>query len=179
MGALPWLANTLPLTLTRKRQTSSPSNNLDQAESPTASSSGMADTAAELPFSGHVTPSEKDIKTDIDVDVEKAGNDSLSQKESHSQHDGDRMDADTKELTPMESARWDVSGDRSPFPEVQACVSTDDDVRLEVNSTFDFAFSILSVQCVVLLKREHTAFRMWVLTTIFVMLFSGVNVFFS
>ncbi|EIM86107.1 OPT oligopeptide transporter [Stereum hirsutum FP-91666 SS1] len=66
------------------------------------------------------------------------------------------MDADTKELTPMESARWDVSGDRSPFPEVQACVSTGDDVELEVNT-----------------------FRMWFLTTIFVILFSGVNVFFS
>lgn len=103
----------------------------DQTQSPTASSSGVAPTpTAELPFSSPVTPGEKDI------DVEKTG----SEKELGDSYDtvqeldGEYVDADKKELTPMESSKWDVSGDRSPFPEVQACVSTEDDVGLEVNS---------------------------------------------
>ncbi|KAJ6490473.1 OPT oligopeptide transporter [Mycena vulgaris] len=64
--------------------------------------------------------------------------------------------AELTELTPMEALKWNVDGDESPFPEVQACVSTDDDPSLEVNT-----------------------FRMWALTTIFVIVFSGVNMFFS
>lgn len=62
-----------------------------------------------------------------------------------------------KELTPMEAAKWSVDGDESPFPEVQACVSTEDDPTLEVNSACNTAHgatamitSICSLQDVVL-----------------------------
>ncbi|KAJ7074114.1 OPT oligopeptide transporter [Mycena amicta] len=94
--------------------------------------------------------------SDAGSDPEKA-DDSLTSKE--------RLDLDVKynvddaqlvELTPMEAFNWNVDGDESPFPEVQACVSTADDPSLETNT-----------------------FRMWTLTTIFVILFSGVNMFFS
>ncbi|KAJ7685541.1 OPT oligopeptide transporter, partial [Mycena polygramma] len=91
--------------------------------------------------SGTVTP-----------DVEK--DDSFTSKEKEDAKYADQ--AELVELTPMEALKWNVDGDQSPFPEVQACVSTEDDETLEVNT-----------------------FRMWALTTIFVILFSGVNMFFS
>lgn len=142
MGALSWLQNTRTLVagnLNRRGSSSLDHLPADQNDSPTASSSGMTTIpAVELPFSGPTTPiSEKDIKTNVDVDVEKIGINSSSDKGSDSQLHGEGLrEADQKELTPMESARWDVSGDRSPFPEVQACVSTEDDMGLEVNSAF-------------------------------------------
>ncbi|KAK4233060.1 OPT oligopeptide transporter protein-domain-containing protein [Achaetomium macrosporum] len=60
------------------------------------------------------------------------------------------------ELTPVEAFKWNVDGDQSPFPEVAACVPNTDDPTIECNT-----------------------FRAWTLTTVFVMLFSGVNQFFS
>ncbi|EIM86112.1 OPT oligopeptide transporter [Stereum hirsutum FP-91666 SS1] len=86
-------------------------------------------------------------------DVEKS--DSLSEKERDNIQYTDRTPEKT-ELTPMEAYKWDVSGEQSPFPEVAACVPVTDDHTLEVNT-----------------------FRMWVLVTVFVILFSGVNMFFS
>ncbi|KAJ7806252.1 OPT oligopeptide transporter protein-domain-containing protein, partial [Mycena olivaceomarginata] len=88
-----------------------------------------------------------------DLDLEK--DDSLTSKEKFKEDVSD-VDAELTELTPMEALKWNVDGDQSPFPEVQACVSTEDDESLEVNT-----------------------FRMWALMTIFVILFSGVNMFFS
>ncbi|KAJ7362691.1 OPT oligopeptide transporter [Mycena albidolilacea] len=88
-----------------------------------------------------------------DLDLEK--DDSLTSKEKLKEDVSD-VDAELTELTPMEALKWNVDGDQSPFPEVQACVSTEDDESLEVNT-----------------------FRMWALMTIFVILFSGVNMFFS
>lgn len=59
--------------------------------------------------------------------------DSFSSKEEQS--DVKYVDrAELTELTPMEALHWNVDGDQSPFPEVAACVSTEDDPTLEVNS---------------------------------------------
>ncbi|KAJ5946528.1 Tetrapeptide transporter OPT1/isp4 [Penicillium verhagenii] len=60
------------------------------------------------------------------------------------------------ELTPVEAFKWNVEGDQSPFPEVAACVSNKDDPTIPCNTV-----------------------RAWILMTIFVMLFSGVNQFFG
>ncbi|KAJ6618832.1 OPT oligopeptide transporter [Mycena sp. CBHHK59/15] len=108
------------------------------------SASEVPSTVPDLGFKSSSTP---------DLDIEK--DDSLTSKEKEVAKYVDRA-ADFTELTPMEALHWNVDGDESPFPEVQACVSTDDDPTLEVNT-----------------------FRMWALTTIFVILFSGVNMFFS
>lgn len=40
------------------------------------------------------------------------------------------------ELTPMEAFKRKVDGDESPFPEVQACVPTDDDPTIMINREF-------------------------------------------
>ncbi|KKY23899.1 putative oligopeptide transporter [Phaeomoniella chlamydospora] len=64
--------------------------------------------------------------------------------------------ADKTELTPVEAFKWNVDGDQSPFPEVAACVANTDDPTIPCNT-----------------------FRAWVLTTVFVTLFSGVNQFFG
>ncbi|KAJ7632953.1 OPT oligopeptide transporter [Roridomyces roridus] len=66
-----------------------------------------------------------------------------------------------------------VDPDQSPFPEVAACVSTDDDPTLQVNSRENCLLFIFSLTWV------STAFRMWFLTTIFVVIFSAVHQFFS
>ncbi|KAJ7481221.1 OPT oligopeptide transporter [Mycena galericulata] len=102
-----------------------------------------------IPTSSLNTP---DIEKDA-LDIEKDG--SFSSKGQADVKYVD-LDAELTELTPMEALKWSVDGDQSPFPEVQACVSTEDDPTLEVNT-----------------------FRMWFLTTVFVLLFSGVNMFFS
>ncbi|CAG8215240.1 unnamed protein product [Penicillium olsonii] len=60
------------------------------------------------------------------------------------------------ELTPVEAFKWSVEGDQSPFPEVAACVSNKDDPAIACNTV-----------------------RAWILMTVFVMLFSGVNQFFG
>ncbi|KAJ5659972.1 hypothetical protein N7507_006423 [Penicillium longicatenatum] len=64
--------------------------------------------------------------------------------------------AELTELTPVEAFTWNVEGDQSPFPEVAACVSNKDDPSISCNT-----------------------FRAWVLMTIFVIIFSGVNQFFG
>ncbi|RDW87636.1 hypothetical protein BP5796_03330 [Coleophoma crateriformis] len=64
--------------------------------------------------------------------------------------------ADRVELTPAEAFQRNVDGDQSPFPEVAACVSNTDDPSIPCNTL-----------------------RAWVLTTLFVVLFSGVNQFFG
>ncbi|SPQ24505.1 dcfd6b46-241f-4263-850f-23a5e10ead82 [Thermothielavioides terrestris] len=63
---------------------------------------------------------------------------------------------DETELTPNEAFKWNVDGDQSPFPEVAACVPNTDDPTMKCNTA-----------------------RAWILTTVFVVLFSGVNQFFS
>ncbi|KAB8077449.1 OPT oligopeptide transporter protein-domain-containing protein [Aspergillus leporis] len=60
------------------------------------------------------------------------------------------------ELTPVEAFKWNVDGDQSPFPEVAACVSNKDDPTMLCNTV-----------------------RAWILMTVFVLLFSGVNQFFG
>ncbi|PLN86877.1 OPT superfamily oligopeptide transporter [Aspergillus taichungensis] len=60
------------------------------------------------------------------------------------------------EVTPIEAFKWNVGGDQSPFPEVAACVSNKDDPELLCNTV-----------------------RAWILTTVFVVLFAGVNQFFG
>ncbi|KZF18813.1 OPT superfamily oligopeptide transporter [Xylona heveae TC161] len=64
--------------------------------------------------------------------------------------------AEKTELTPVEAFKWNVDGDQSPFAEVAACVSNTDDPNIACNTV-----------------------RAWILTTIFVVLFSGVNQFFG
>ncbi|KAJ5200127.1 Oligopeptide transporter OPT superfamily [Penicillium cf. griseofulvum] len=64
--------------------------------------------------------------------------------------------AELTELTPVEAFKWNVEGDQSPFPEVASCVSNKDDPTIACNTV-----------------------RAWILMTIFVILFSGVNQFFG
>ncbi|KAJ5607526.1 hypothetical protein N7537_004145 [Penicillium hordei] len=64
--------------------------------------------------------------------------------------------AELTELTPVEAFKWSVEGDQSPFPEVAACVSNKDDPTIACNTV-----------------------RAWILMTVFVILFSGVNQFFG
>ncbi|KAB8231711.1 OPT oligopeptide transporter protein-domain-containing protein [Aspergillus alliaceus] len=60
------------------------------------------------------------------------------------------------ELSPVEAFKWNVEGDESPFPEVAACVSNKDNPTMLCNTM-----------------------RAWILITIFVIVFSGVNQFFG
>lgn len=64
--------------------------------------------------------------------------------------------AEKTELTPAEAFKRNVEGDQSPFPEVAACVSNTDNPSIPCNTI-----------------------RAWVLSTVFVILFSGVNQFFG
>lgn len=85
------------------------------------SASEAPSAAPDLAFKSSSTP---------ELDIEKE--DSLTSKEKEDAKYVDR--AELIELTPMEALKWNVDGDESPFPEVQACVSTEDDESLEVNS---------------------------------------------
>ncbi|KJR86061.1 oligopeptide transporter [Sporothrix schenckii 1099-18] len=98
----------------------------------------------------NITENKVAIRTDI-LDVEDAS-DEISTNSSRPL----RQRVEETELTPDEAFRWDVSGDQSPFPEVAACVPNTDDPEMACST-----------------------FRAWTLTTIFVMLFAGVNQFFS
>ncbi|KAF4764871.1 hypothetical protein N7455_004899 [Penicillium solitum] len=64
--------------------------------------------------------------------------------------------AELTEITPVEAFKWSVEGDQSPFPEVAACVSNKDDPTMACSTV-----------------------RAWILMTVFVILFSGVNQFFG
>ncbi|KIR43930.1 OPT family small oligopeptide transporter [Cryptococcus deuterogattii 99/473] len=59
-------------------------------------------------------------------------------------------------LTPNEAFTWNVDGDQSPFPEVAACVPNTDDPSIPCNTV-----------------------RAWILLTVFVILFAGINQFFG
>ncbi|OCF33178.1 OPT family small oligopeptide transporter [Kwoniella heveanensis BCC8398] len=61
-----------------------------------------------------------------------------------------------EELTPDQAFTVQVEGDQSPFPEVAACVPNTDDPTLPCNTV-----------------------RAWILTTVFVIVFSGANQFFG
>ena len=127
-------------------------------------SDSLAASEPDLPFSP------QDSKVGGDVDVEKSSIDKGSADERlEAGHRAEKV-----ELTPMEAAEWNVDGDESPFPEVQACVPTTDDPTLEVNSAYDALFASSWTH-----RTSCIAFRMWVLTTVFVTLFSGVNQFFA
>ncbi|KAJ5221548.1 uncharacterized protein N7469_010435 [Penicillium citrinum] len=77
--------------------------------------------------------------------------------EYSNQDPGDRLyRSELAEITPVEALKWNVDGDESPFPEVAACVSNKDDPSIACNTV-----------------------RAWILMTIFVILFSGVNQFFG
>ncbi|GAA5841775.1 hypothetical protein JCM9279_003104 [Rhodotorula babjevae] len=85
-------------------------------------------------------------------DVEKADLDLEDDKQAHKASDV----LEAQELSPMEAFAVDVGGDQSPFAEVAACVPNTDDPDMLVST-----------------------FRSWTLLTIFVLVFSGVNAFFS
>ncbi|KAJ5997049.1 hypothetical protein N7522_008709 [Penicillium canescens] len=91
-----------------------------------------------------------------DPDVLETHTSDLEAENTH-QDPGDLLyRSDRTELTPGEAFKWSVEGDQSPFPEVAACVSNKDDPTLACNTV-----------------------RAWILMTIFVILFSGVNQFFG
>jgi hypothetical protein len=92
----------------------------------------------------------------------------LSSEKSRSIHD------DAVELTPMEAFKRRVDGDESPFPEVQACVPTDDDPSIMINRESPKPCGVWCELSGVMLD-----FRMWTLLTAFVILFAGVNQFFA
>ncbi|GAA5902112.1 hypothetical protein JCM8208_002479 [Rhodotorula glutinis] len=97
-------------------------------------------------------PSTSDTSSlDDKHDVEKAD---LDSDDKEAQKKSDVLEAN--ELSPMEAFAVDVGGDQSPFAEVAACVSNTDDPDMLVST-----------------------FRSWTLLTFFVLVFSGVNAFFS
>ncbi|KAJ9094171.1 hypothetical protein QFC19_008021 [Naganishia cerealis] len=122
----------------------------------------------ELPYNAHAT-------NDLDIE-DKAGSGTVTPQSPNDEKDPERKGSFTTkvleqgyvsdnssglfdeavEITPMEAFRRKVDGDESPFPEVQACVPTDDDPTIQINH-----------------------FRMWFLLTLFVILFAGVNQFFA
>ncbi|TVY43677.1 Glutathione transporter [Lachnellula subtilissima] len=98
-------------------------------------------------------------KTNPDTITEALDSGSNSSLERGIDEDGSKVPiqrAEKTELVPNEAFHWNVDGDQSPFPEVAACVSNTDDPSTPCNTV-----------------------RAWILTTIFVMLFSGVNEFFG
>ncbi|KAL8286132.1 hypothetical protein RQP46_004620 [Phenoliferia psychrophenolica] len=104
------------------------------------------------------TPSDKKDLSTPTVYEDRDDEEKCSAKEEGSSEDvnGGGDWKDTVELTPLEAIDQSVEGDQSPFPEVAACVPNTDDPTIEVNN-----------------------FRLWVLLTMFVILFAGVNQFFS
>ncbi|TYJ55061.1 OPT family small oligopeptide transporter [Cryptococcus floricola] len=99
---------------------------------------------------------------DIDtksVEKDRYGSDLEKQQDSDEEINVRYLSTDHlegKELTPNEAFTWAVDGDQSPFPEVAACVPNTDDPTMACNTV-----------------------RAWILMTIFVMLFAGVNQFFG
>ncbi|KAF2718410.1 OPT superfamily oligopeptide transporter [Polychaeton citri CBS 116435] len=89
-------------------------------------------------------------RIDVEADASSAGD--LGPSESYPSV---RV-AEKTELTPAEAFTWNVEGDESPFPEVAACVPNTDDPSLACNTL-----------------------RAWILMTVFVIVFAGVNEFFS
>lgn len=81
---------------------------------------------------------------------------------------------DAVELTPMEAFTRPVDGEESPFPEVQACVPTEDDPTIVINRQ-----SIPQETGRPADPPSLVDFRMWFLLTVFVVLFAGVNQFFA
>ncbi|KAH8434393.1 uncharacterized protein LDX57_012041 [Aspergillus melleus] len=115
--------------------------------------------------SQHASASDQAIATGIEHDPK--GKNFVRTKaadlEAEAHGDGDKGSDDSlfgesegKEITPVEAFKWSVEGDQSPFPEVAACVSNKDDPSIPCNTV-----------------------RAWILLTIFVILFSGVNQFFG
>jgi hypothetical protein len=72
-----------------------------------------------------------DNKSIPERDVEKSGGSSPTDSVEKLYKDGSY--AEEVELTPMEALKWNVDGDESPFPEVQACVPTTDDPTIQIN----------------------------------------------
>ncbi|KAI2706901.1 hypothetical protein DTO013E5_522 [Penicillium roqueforti] len=101
--------------------------------------------------------SSKDLAKDLNISEVPAA-DLESENTNHDPgewlYKSDR--AELTELTPVEAFKWSVEGDQSPFPEVAACVSNKDDPTIACNTV-----------------------RAWILMTVFVILFSGVNQFFG
>ncbi|OGE57991.1 hypothetical protein PENARI_c001G09463 [Penicillium arizonense] len=91
-----------------------------------------------------------------DPDVSETHTSDLEAENTHLDPGDLLYRSDKTELTPVEAFKWSVEGDQSPFPEVAACVSNKDDPTLACNTV-----------------------RAWILMTIFVILFSGVNQFFG
>ncbi|KAJ5107487.1 hypothetical protein N7456_004162 [Penicillium angulare] len=101
--------------------------------------------------SNDVVSKQADISESPQVDLEA---ESSSPEQKDWLYKSDR--AESAELTPVEAFSWNVEGDQSPFPEVAACVSNKDDPTIKCNTV-----------------------RAWILMTIFVIIFSGVNQFFG
>jgi hypothetical protein len=133
-------------------------------------------TTSDLPYNPSITPpASSGTATPRSLDdphiTEKPSGhleDGYLSSEKSSIHD------DAVELTPMEAFKRRVDGDESPFPEVQACVPTDDDPSIMINREFPPVRGV---------RRELSGvmadFRMWTLLTAFVILFAGVNQFFA
>ncbi|BGP17729.1 hypothetical protein JCM10213_005310 [Rhodosporidiobolus nylandii] len=105
--------------------------------------------AAELP----ARPAPLDSETaSLEKDLEKT--DHVADLEEAKQEDDES--GHVAELSMMEAFKVSVDGDNSPFPEVRACVPNTDNPTIQINH-----------------------FRSWVLITITVIVFSGVNQFFA
>ncbi|WOO80324.1 Glutathione transporter 1 [Vanrija pseudolonga] len=101
-------------------------------------------------------PADPDSASASDKDVDPDKVDHIAASPSLDKDPKDTIIDEINEVTPDQAFKFNVDGDQSPFPEVAACVPVTDDPSTLVNT-----------------------FRMWFLLTIFVILFAGVNQFFS
>ncbi|CAG8973878.1 hypothetical protein HYALB_00003656 [Hymenoscyphus albidus] len=112
--------------------------------------------------SGHTTPSAQDVDKTEKTEEKDIGQSKSSDIEYEAERRVNLKGAELykrsekTELTPVEALTWSVDGDQSPFPEVAACVNNTDDSTIACNTV-----------------------RAWILTTIFVILLSGLNQFFG
>ncbi|BGP49615.1 hypothetical protein JCM10450v2_005516 [Rhodotorula kratochvilovae] len=123
-------------------------------DGPAASLVSPLDTLDTLPNGAPAHSSEaSSVDLDKNHDLEKS-NPAYSDEDDKVDQRAKVLEAN--ELSPMEAFNINVDGDQSPFPEVQACVPNTDDPEMLVST-----------------------FRSWFLLTVFVLIFSGVNCFFS
>lgn len=114
------------------------------------------------------TPSLEKEPLEYDIEKEPGYGDNASESKNLSKV------AEVTELTPAEAFDVNVDGDESPFPEVNASVSTSDDPSIQINSAYRLRSA---VQARVDLSAAD--FRMWFFVTLTTIIFAGCNMFFS
>jgi hypothetical protein len=135
---------------------------------PSPSVEALPTLAADHARSASDTPSLEKEPPDYDIEKDPGYSNDASDSKNLSKV------AEVTELTPAEAFEVNVDGDESPFPEVNASVSTSDDPTSQINSTYR---PCLDAE----LRADLSSadFRMWFFVTLTTIIFAGCNMFFS